>query len=434
MDPHTPYPDEGLGRRRTVFVAALLVAVVAAMVAFRAVLLPFVMGALLAYLLHPVVGWLTRQRVAGRSMPRWGAVLVIYVVMLSSMVAGIQATAPRLVRETRDFVVHEVPALRQRAETTWLPRVRLWAERGLSILNRMGAQPAAPAAEDRPVDNTMRVEPLPEGGYRVVLPEGGVEVERVSESRYRVVPARPRREREHDERAALARQLRTLGEGRAADLLRAGGGLVGGIIGGIFRFFMTLMVSAYILVTEDRIYAFVRSLVRPRSRASFDDLLYRLDRGLAGVVRGQLIICFVNGLLSAVGFAIAGLKYWPILALVAGVMSLIPIFGSILSSIPAVAVGLTQSFGTGLFVLVWILGIHQLEANLLNPKIMGDAAKIHPVLVVFALLVGEHFFGILGALLAVPTLSIIQTLFLHWRRYALGPDELAPESIVPPRP
>jgi predicted PurR-regulated permease PerM len=80
---------------------------------------------------------------------------------------------------------------------------------------------------------------------------------------------------------------------------------------------------------------------------------------------------------------------------------------------------------TGLFTLIWILVIHQIEANLLNPKIMGDAAKVHPVLVVFALLAGEHFFGIPGALLAVPVLSITQSLFLHYRESALG--------IAPPK-
>src|SRR5581483_11716118 len=124
----------------------------------------------------------------------------------------------------------------------------------------------------------------------------------------------------------------------------------------------------------------------------------RLDRGLAGVVRGQLLICLVNGVLSAIGFWLFGLKYWPILALVASVMSLIPIFGSILSSVPAVAIGLTQGFGTAVGVLAWIIGIHQLEANFLNPKIIGDAAKIHPVLVVFSLIAGEHFGGLVGAL------------------------------------
>src|SRR4029077_15348187 len=70
---------------------------------------------------------------------------------------------------------------------------------------------------------------------------------------------------------------------------------------------------------------------------------------------------------------------------------------------------------TAAFVLAWIVGVHQLEANVLNPKIMGDAAKIHPVLAIFALLTGEHFFQAVGALLAVPTISIAQSIFLHFR-------------------
>src|SRR4029079_14480849 len=134
--------------------------------------------------------------------------------------------------------------------------------------------------------------------------------------------------------------------------------------------------------------------------------------------------------LSAIGFSIFGLKYWPILAVVAAVMSLIPIFGSILSSVPAVAIGLTQSPATAFGVLAWIIGIHQIEANFLNPKIIGDSAKIHPVLVVFSLLVGEHFFQITGALFAVPCMSIAQTVFLHFRESTLGVAD--PTASSPP--
>lgn len=203
-------------------------------------------------------------------------------------------------------------------------------------------------------------------------------------------------------------------------------------------FGITLMLAAYIILTRERILGFFESLVRPRSRPSWNALNERIDRGLAGVVRGQLVICLVNGVLSAIGFAFVGLKYWPVLALIATVLSLIPIFGSIISTIPAVLLGLTQSFGTALFVLVWIIGIHQIEANVLNPKIMGDAANIHPVLVIFSLLVGEHFFGVVGALLAVPVMSIGQSVFIHVRRQIQSADpEMAGEvvhSIPPPPP
>jgi len=134
--------------------------------------------------------------------------------------------------------------------------------------------------------------------------------------------------------------------------------------------------------------------------------------------------------LSGIGFGLLGLKYWTFLTIAATVMSIVPIFGSILSTVPAVIVALPQGVGLALLVLAWVVAIHQLEANFLNPKIMGDAARVHPVLVVFALLAGEHLAGIVGALLAVPTLSITQTLFFQMRERFLNVPR--PVSVAPP--
>jgi predicted PurR-regulated permease PerM len=84
--------------------------------------------------------------------------------------------------------------------------------------------------------------------------------------------------------------------------------------------------------------------------------------------------------------------------------------------------------------VVWILGIHQLEANLLNPKIIGDAAKLHPVLVVMSLVAGEHFYGLAGALLAVPALSLAQSIFNHFRFELFELELVAPDAGEPPPP
>ena len=405
-------------RRRVVFAAVTSAIVLAALVALRAVLLPFVMGSLLAYVLHPLVGSITRIRVGRETVPRWAAVLGLYVTLLAALGTGLLSVTPRVVSEGRSFFVTELPSLRARAEREWMPKVRnaLARVQGAVVAHPPREQGDGPPERTRIDEGALRVVPDEGGGWRVALPPDGLEVERVDDAHWRL---RPRRQ-DAPEGGAYLRELRRLGEGHASDLVRVGRGIVGGVIGAIFTFFMTLMVSAYLLVTEARIFGFFRTLVRPDSRGAFDALLARLDRGLSGVVRGQLIICLVNGSLSAVGFGLAHLKYWPSLAIFATLFSLIPIFGTVLSSVPAVAIALTQGAGTALFVLLWIIGIHQLEANLLNPKIMGDAAKIHPVLVVFSLLAGEHAFGILGALLAVPVMSIAQSLFLHWRQHALA--------------
>ena len=162
-----------------------------------------------------------------------------------------------------------------------------------------------------------------------------------------------------------------------------------------------------------------------RYQGDYDRIYVGIDRGLSGVIRGQLVICIINGILTYVGLWLFKVKYPLLLGGIAATMSLIPIFGSILSSVPIVAVALISS-GTfdikkGLLVLGWIILIHLFEANLFNPKIMGNAAKIHPVLVVFALIAGEHSYGLVGALFAVPVASIIQTIFVYYRRRPKSP-------------
>jgi predicted PurR-regulated permease PerM len=279
----------------------------------------------------------------------------------------------------------------------------------------------APAIELRQKDGVVRIEI-----------EGGVDVVQHGPGHWRVGPATDKGSRIDVAELADKGIEEFVGyvKRNALELIRIGHTVIKGVARGIFLLFMTLMVAGYLMHTREMIIDFFRSLVPPRSRLSFDRLLFRIDRGLAGVVRGQLLICLVNGILSAIGFWMFDLKYWPILSLMAAAMSIVPIFGSILSSIPAVMIGLTQGFWTALWVLLWIVGIHQVEANLLNPKIIGVAAKIHPVLVVMALLIGEHFFGLWGALLAVPALSLVQSVFQHFRFEAM-PDA-PPDSLLPP--
>jgi predicted PurR-regulated permease PerM len=219
----------------------------------------------------------------------------------------------------------------------------------------------------------------------------------------------------------LLGQLTRSTETEMKSALAVGQRFLRGVVRAIAWFVLTFMVAAYLLVDTARVMGFLRSLVPAEHRPEFDEVLLEIDRGLAGVIRGQLLICVVNGFLTTLGLFIFHVKYGLLLGIVAAAMSFIPVFGSILSSVPIVAVALASgqdgfSLSTGLFMLLWIIGIHFIEANLLNPMIIGDAAKMHPVIVVFALLVGEETGGILGALVAVPTASIVQALFLWARR------------------
>jgi predicted PurR-regulated permease PerM len=400
--------SQAIGRRRSwrrpLFLGLSAALAVTVVIAARAVMMPFIFAALIAYVLTPLVA-----RAERRGMHRGAAVLLAYLVVFGSLTGFGILIAPRIAVEFRNLR-RELPALTHLATSTWVPAIT-------DRMRAMGLAPPAPEDNDAP-DNAPTsafvARPLPDGTIAIDVGNGLSVTE--TKGGWLVEPARVRKEAPFDPNRLIADAIgRTFAyaQRNSLEVARAVRDLVATVSRTIFIFFITLMLAASMILTREKIYGFFRSLLRPEARASFDALFVRIDHGLAGVIRGQLLICLINGALSAVGFAIVGLKYWPVMALIAGLFSLVPIFGSVVSAIPAVVVGLTQGIGTAVFVLAWIVGIHQLEGNLLNPKIMGDSAKLHPVLVIFALLVGEHFFRAVGAILAVPVMSIAQSVFLH---------------------
>ncbi len=201
--------------------------------------------------------------------------------------------------------------------------------------------------------------------------------------------------------------------------------LVVGLLEAFIAIILTLMVAAFISIDLPRLMTFIRSLVPGHLTPGYDQLLSRLDKGLAGVVRGQLVICLINGIFTYIGLILLNIKFSVLLAVVAGIFSIIPVFGAVISTIPICLIALTQSFTTALLVLGWILLIHFVEANLLNPKIIGTSAEIHPALVIFALLAGESTYGLVGAILGVPVASIVLTLFKFVR------DKVRADGEVP---
>ncbi len=424
---------------RPIFLGVSALAVVTVVVAAREVLLPFVLALVIAYVLTPLVAWFEKKK-----LKRPVAILLVYALVLGTLGGFVWAVAPRMGREIGGLR-KELPALSERANNEWAPKIQ-------EKLRATGLAPEPPpASADEHAESekperkaALLVKPLPDGRYEIDVGTGVAVVP--DKNGYVIQPVHEEPKGRFDLNKAISGSVKKsmdYARSNALELAKLGRDIVAGISRVIFVFGITLMLAAYLMLTRERIWDFFRSLVRPSSRLSFDALFVRIDRGLSGVVRGQLIICLVNGVLSAIGFAIVGLKYWPLMAVIATVFSLVPIFGSIASSVPAVALGLTQSPGIAVFVLLWIVGIHQIEANFLNPKIMGDAAKIHPVLVIFSLLVGEHFFHTMGALLAVPCMSIALSVFTHFRQIVQDTDpefsnepavSMPPPKAPPPEP
>jgi predicted PurR-regulated permease PerM len=411
----------GWTRARVVFLAVSGLAVLGLLVWAREVLLPFVLALIIAYVLTPLVERCERLRV-----PRAAAILSVYAATFTVLYAAYALIAPRIAAEAENLI-DDAPQLTREFTTQWGPRAESWVQ---NMLNRAKGSPEAGPVPSVP-PAALQIQQQPDGSLRVDV-GAGFDIIQHGPGHWRIGPADDGGGSKFSISALASKGVSeaiSYVKANALEIMAIGRTIVSKVARSIFLLFMTLMLAGYIMHTRESIIGFFRSLVPPHGRIGFDHLLWRIDKGLAGVVRGQLLICLVNGVLSAIGFALFGLKYWPLLAIVAAVMSIIPIFGSILSSIPVVLIGLTQGLWVAIWVLLWIIGIHQIEANLLNPKIIGVAAKIHPVLVVFALIVGEHYFGLWGALFGVPALSIAQAVFNHFRFESM-PD-IPPDSLVP---
>lgn len=417
---------------------------------FREVALPFMFAILVAYILAPVVDRFERVKIRGKPFPRGLAVIILYINIIAVLSIFIGYFIPRL---SGDFarMFREAPQLVARVNREWVPRAGAWIDQRFGAANDSAGSDGSDASDEgtdgapdaveigpapppggrpswweRHHDRSIVVEPLPNGKMRVDLQSLRLEVQPTPGGGYLISPARAENAEntgggkwERSIKRWIGERLKST-EGETRRAFEWGQKFVAAVVGGIARLVLVLMVAAFILVDLARIRQFLRSLVPVQYQLDYERIIAGIDQGLSGVIRGQLVICLINGALTYVGLMLFKVKYPLLLGLLASVMSLVPIFGSVLSSVPIVAIALVASgpfdVFRGLKVLAWIIGIHQIEANFLNPKIMGGAAKIHPVLVVFALIAGEHSYGIVGALFAVPVASIIQTMFKYFRR------------------
>lgn len=364
-------------RKRFYILAGLWVAIAAVLVLFHEVLLPFASAALIAYLVHPLVTRISRLRVRGWQVPRWVAILCIYAVFFLLLYLFFVAMVPQLYRE--------------------LARI---SRDGLNFVNSL--TPERVHALTERLEDWLRANGIP---LAITTPEevrGGTGSPGVSLNPEKII---------QDSAAASAAFVRE----HVGDIVNVSRTIITSVVAGVFMMFFMLMVAAFFSIDASAIVRYVTSLLPAEYGTDSQLLLERIDRSLSGVVRGQVTICMVNGTLTFVGLLLFGVKFAFLLATVATVFSLIPIFGTILSSVPIVFIALADGFQKGVAILLWIVGIHALEAYFLNPKIMGSAARIHPVIVAFSLIAGEKTFGLVGALFAVPVASILVACFDYAR-------------------
>ena len=426
-----------LGHRGRTLVILILLATMLGIVLFlNKILFPFLLASFLAYVLAPVIENLHQRKIRSHSISRGLAVLLVYFVILIVLIGGGSYVVPNVSAEM-GHMIQELPKAVTKVSKEWGP---VFDEKIRDITSLFPEpeiiEPLPVIENNEPQSKTTVIQK--ENGELVKILDGYTyEIRGLDSDRIEIVPHRKiGRESGVEENEQVPLDINTQisilaeeGMNRLkADMVRFlgfGRQLITKVVGSVFTLFLTFMVAAFILVDTERILSFWRSLVPKKYHLRYNDLLKSLDRGLNGVVRGQLMICVINGILTFIGLLMIGVPFAFTLGLVAMVFSLIPIFGTILSSIPIVIMGLTISLGTGLLALAWILLIHFIEGNFLNPNIMGTSAQIHPAMIVFVLVTGEHMAGIAGALLAVPVYSILQTFFFFLKTMV---DELEKDA------
>jgi len=157
----------------------------------------------------------------------------------------------------------------------------------------------------------------------------------------------------------------------------------------------------------------LRRIVPSDYRSDFDQIWRRVRKMLYAYVRGQLIIAGLIGIFCGLACAVFGLPDPVALGLIAGITALIPYLGPFIGAVPAVLVGLSQSPAQAVVILIAYIVISNFFLNFIFPKVMGDAVRLPPILVIVALIAGFSWGGVLGMFVAVPVAATLRILFDH---------------------
>lgn len=212
---------------------------------------------------------------------------------------------------------------------------------------------------------------------------------------------------------AQAQQALSGSVGNAASLLgEAAGRLLSGgaaLVNLLSLVFLTPVVAFFMLRDWDRLIARLDSWLPRRQAPTVRRLAGEVDAMLAGYVRGVLSVCITLSVFYAVALTLAGLPSGLLVGIVAGMLSFVPFLGAAVGFLLSVGLALLTFddwLRIGLVAGIFVVG-QVLEGNFLTPKLVGDRIRLHPVVVIFAVLAGGALFGFLGVLLALPVAAVL---------------------------
>ncbi|MFN3171371.1 MAG: AI-2E family transporter [Hyphomicrobiales bacterium] len=360
-------------QRQAIFWALAAAALIAFIYVFSSILLPFVAGMAIAYLLDPAADWFER-----RGFSRLWATLSITALALIIVVVGLLLLVPLLIEQT----IGLIEALRPFIPET-LRTIFGLADEDFQAINAI----MAPSGEE---DLVVRQSLFPsEMTFDAIMSWLGT---------LNLDLIRDFIEANAGTMAALA--SRVLDQGAA-------------VVGVLSTLIITPIVAVYMLYDWDNLVARIDGLL-PRDHAdTIRDLAKKIDNVMAGFIRGQFILAVILGTFYATALTLVGLNFGLLIGLGAGLLSFIPYIGSFVGFGTSVGVAMVQFWSEPLWIVavagIFVFG-QFVEGNFLQPKIVGDAVGLHPVVLFFAMLAFGSLYGFLGLLIAVPVAASLGVL------------------------
>ncbi len=187
---------------------------------------------------------------------------------------------------------------------------------------------------------------------------------------------------------------------------------VASLFGGILSFVLMMVISFYLAVEKDGVGKFLKTISPLKHEKYILNLWQRSQYKIGLWMQGQLVLAIIIGMLVFLGLTLLGVKNALLLAFLAGVFEIIPLFGPILASIPAITLSFVSGgMSTALLVIGLYLIIHQFENNLIYPLVVKKVTGVSPIVSIVALAAGWQLAGFLGMVIAVPVATVILEFF-----------------------
>lgn len=190
----------------------------------------------------------------------------------------------------------------------------------------------------------------------------------------------------------------------------------------VFEFFIAIIISIYILLERDEMLQFAKKMGNAMFKKStyikVENYLKKTNSIFLNFIAGQIYDAIIVSIITSIAMIILKVKYAVLLGIMIGIFNLIPHFGAIIAVILAGLITiLTGGIGKAITMLIVITILQQIDANIINPKILGDSVEISPLLVLFAITIGGAYFGVWGMFLAVPIFAVLKLFITDFIEY-----------------